>query len=248
MELAVVAGGGGTHFINEEVEPFDGLDVVFTPGDIPHCWKFDKDLCPPDGMVDDCCCQFNPSLLTGLARLYPEFGPMVDFFTSLRQSIQITGDTARRIKEMIDSMGLLSEMREVMLILEIFALIFETQEFRTIGMPMPVPSKDNRATGRLHLIDRIISENYDRKITLGEVASALGMSPTAFCNAFKAMAGTTFYRYLTDYRMRIASRLLRDTRLNVSEIGYRTGYPDVAHFTRAFTAHFHLTPTSFRNQ
>lgn len=248
MELAILRGGGGMRLTNDGEENFGLLDVVFTPGDMPHCWKFDAEKCPPNGLVDDWSCQFPASLLTGLAQLYPEFAPMAQFFTSLRHAIQITGESARHVAERFNALWKESDIRQVLILLDIFTVIYERKEFRTIGMPLSADIKKSRTGARLHIIDKIISENYGQKITLNDMALAVGMSPTSFCNAFKAMTATTFNKYLTDYRMRVASRLLRDTDLNISEIGYQVGYPDVAHFSRAFSARFNISPSRFRNQ
>lgn len=247
MELTVIKGGGGTRIVNDIKEKFGSLDVIFSPCDTPHCWIFDPAECQPGGMVDDGCCQFNPSLLSGLSQLYPEFTPMTDFFSSLRQAIQLTGDTALYIAGRFDTILDLSGMRQVLALLDIFTMIYEKREYRTIGMPLPPDVNASRPRVRLHLIDRIIAENYNRRITLSEISAAVGMSPTSFCNSFKAMTGTTFNRYLTDYRMRIASQLLTDTTLNISQIGYQVGYSDVAHFTRSFTARFRMPPSAFRH-
>lgn len=248
MELAVLRNGGGMRTVNGTTESFGSLDIAFIPSDMPHCWTFDPLECPSDGIIDDSCCQFAPSLLTELPLLYREFRGMAEFFKSLRQAIQITGDTARFIADAFPRLRTMPEPRQVLTILDIFLKIYESREFRVIGMPLTGNAREIRTNSRLHLINRIISEEYAGKITLGGVAAAVGMSPTAFCNAFKAMTGTTFNRYLTDYRMRIAARLLHETDLNIGEISYRVGYADGAHFTRAFTEFYKTTPTAFRSK
>lgn len=246
MELALLRGGGGVRIINGEEEPFGDIDIVFTPGNIPHCWKFDADKCPTDGMIHDMCCQFHPSLLSGLMHLYPEFAPVTNFFTSLRQAICITGLTARYVCDKFDRIMTLPEHRQVLEIIDILSIVYERKEFRTIGMPVTAEVVSSQSKLPLHFIDNLIADNYHRKLTLKEVAHAAGMSPTSFCNVFKRTTSTTFKKYLTDYRMRIALRLLHDTSLNISEIAYRTGYTDAAHFTRAFLANTGKTPSDCR--
>jgi AraC-like DNA-binding protein len=49
-------------------------------------------------------------------------------------------------------------------------------------------------------------------------------------------------------RFRAASRLLQNAGMTVTDIGYRMGYSDVAHFARAFQRMAGVTPKVYRQQ
>ena len=45
--------------------------------------------------------------------------------------------------------------------------------------------------------------------------------------------------------MEQAARLLREGKVNISQIADRVGYADQAHFSTAFKAHFGLSPSEY---
>ncbi|HZS59713.1 MAG TPA: AraC family transcriptional regulator [Gemmatimonadaceae bacterium] len=86
--------------------------------------------------------------------------------------------------------------------------------------------------------------------TLATLASAAGMSRSAFAARFKALLDETPMEYLTRWRMQTAGRLLSDLTWNpkYSAVAQSVGYRHGAAFTRAFERVFGVSPHSWRNQ
>lgn len=84
-------------------------------------------------------------------------------------------------------------------------------------------------------------------ITLSEAAEVMNISVSHFCRIFKRDFSTSFYQYLTTYRIHQAKVLLSSTNLTVNQVadavGYENGY---THFYRAFQSREHLTPYEFK--
>lgn len=246
MELMAITDGGGKCIVNESSYDFQDFDVAFVPGGIPHCWILDPMLCKNNGIIDDCCCQFSKSFLVQTGTLMSELKSMTDFYLGLRQAIRITGDSAQHVITTFHNFKLYSEGHQVIMFLELLNSIYEKGEYHLMGLPCPDNNHISRTRMRFQIINKLITENYGRKITLSEAAAAVDMNPTAFCNAFKAATCVTFNTYLTTYRMQIAVRLLTTTMLNVSEIAYKVGFGDFSHFTRTFTRYYGMSPTEYR--
>ena len=60
------------------------------------------------------------------------------------------------------------------------------------------------------------------------------VSRTVLVDRFNQMLGRPPIRYLTEWRLSLASGLLRTTDLGVAEIGARVGYTSEEAFSRAF--------------
>ena len=71
------------------------------------------------------------------------------------------------------------------------------------------------------------------------------MNKSAFCVFFKKMTGKTFVRYLNEYRVELACRLLAKGEMTVAEICYATGFGDVPYFHRTFKRITGTTPGSY---
>jgi AraC-like DNA-binding protein len=93
---------------------------------------------------------------------------------------------------------------------------------------------------------RAMHDAVERPWTLATLASAAGMSRSAFAPRFKALLGETPLEYLTRWRMQTAGRLLRDGRLKMSAVAAAVGYQAEGAFTRAFRRVHGASPSEYR--
>ena len=100
-------------------------------------------------------------------------------------------------------------------------------------------------TDTLHKIVQYLKDNYDRKITLDDVAAHVYLSRSYVSSIFKKEMGITIYRYIAKLRMNAAITLLNTSNYNVNEISEFVGYNDRRTFTEAFKKHFGISPTHF---
>jgi AraC-like DNA-binding protein len=82
--------------------------------------------------------------------------------------------------------------------------------------------------------------------TLGELAKAVGMSRTSFALRFKAVVGVAPLAYLTQWRMHLAERDLRQSDVPVSGLAFRLGYASESAFSTAFKRVKGVAPRSYR--
>lgn len=67
-----------------------------------------------------------------------------------------------------------------------------------------------------------------------EIAAYMRLSYKYLCTVFKQKTGLSINQYHTRLRINEAARLLRETSLNVSEVGYAVGYRDPLYFSGVF--------------
>ena len=91
-----------------------------------------------------------------------------------------------------------------------------------------------------------MNQNFDKPITLNEVARLANMSDAAFSRFFKQRTGNTFIDSLTEIRLGHASRMLIDTTQSVAEIAYHCGFNNISNFNRIFKKKKSCTPKDFR--
>ena len=82
---------------------------------------------------------------------------------------------------------------------------------------------------------------------LGELAKACAMSRTTFASHFRTVAGVAPLTYLTEWRMRLAERALRDEATPVAVVGQSLGYTSESAFSTAFKRVTGLSPKAYRN-
>lgn len=93
---------------------------------------------------------------------------------------------------------------------------------------------------------RFIRDNYDKEITLSEMANVSGLSTKYFCAFFKQMTEKTPVEYLNMYRIERAARALLGTDMSITEIAYSNGFNDLSYFIKTFKSFKNCTPKAYR--
>ena len=87
---------------------------------------------------------------------------------------------------------------------------------------------------KLNTVFAYVEKNYDRKISLKEVASMINFSCSYFSRYFKKATGRTFKDYLNFVRICEVEKLILSGRMNVSQAAYETGFHNISSFNRVF--------------
>ena len=90
--------------------------------------------------------------------------------------------------------------------------------------------------------------NYTQKITIAELTQLYHINRTSLAERFQQVVGVPIMTYLIELRIKIASSLLRDSLIPVTEVTERVGFKDIAHFNRMFRKYTSFSPTEYRQQ
>ena len=93
---------------------------------------------------------------------------------------------------------------------------------------------------------RFIERNCLRPLTLGEVAKAVGRTPSHVTSALKRATGQSAVEWIVSGRMAEARRLLLHSDEMIDVISERVGYADPTHFIRMFRRAHGSTPAQWR--
>ena len=93
-----------------------------------------------------------------------------------------------------------------------------------------------------------IKQNYNRYISIGELADMLCLCPDHFSRIFKKTTGKTPMLFITDYRITESMKLLSRSELSVEEIAQNTGFQNAAYFNRVFKQKMKMTPLGYRKK
>jgi AraC-like DNA-binding protein len=105
-----------------------------------------------------------------------------------------------------------------------------------------------RHASALRKAERFIWENYTRKISLGEIAGAAGLSAPYFSTIFKEEMGENLSAYLNRLRVEKAGHMLTETALTLSEIASSCGFEDQSWFSKIFKSYAGISPGKYRGQ
>lgn len=104
--------------------------------------------------------------------------------------------------------------------------------------------------GHDYITDAIffMSHNYDRELTVKDVADSVNLERVYFSKLFHSKTGVTPIKWLTNHRMEKAASLLLHSGLKISEIARSVGYDDQLYFSRVFSMKFGKPPKAYRTE
>lgn len=116
---------------------------------------------------------------------------------------------------------------------------------KTDPASVKLPSDD---VERVRAAKTILGKNLDAPPRLPDLARAVGTSHTQLNRGFKMIYGTSVFGYLRRMRLEEAGCLLQKGHMNVTEAAIAVGYNSISSFSRAFSAHFGVTPLTYLKQ
>ena len=93
-----------------------------------------------------------------------------------------------------------------------------------------------------------LQENMYKPLRLTDVAKFLNLSPAHLSRIFKAESDRTIVEYLTYIRMEKAKAMLKDVKLNMTDVGLQCGFTDLNYFSRIFKKMNGYSPSEYRRK
>ena len=93
-----------------------------------------------------------------------------------------------------------------------------------------------------------IEKNYEKRITVDELASLLALSRRNLERRFKKATSNTTIEYIQRVKIEVAKQSLESSRENVNEVMYKVGYTDSKAFRDTFRKITGLSPVQYKNR
>jgi len=236
FEIIFVEKSYGIRLMGNHIGNFTDGDLMFISPNLPHVWRNDKNFYEgnKDLFVDVYVIQFlEDALMKGFFDL-PEFTHVKKLFIRGQQGVLIRGRDHRRISELIKSVYHASGIERLILFLRTLETIAKTPDFEllsSIGYANAITTTD---TERINTVMSFLMENYAREINVQEIADLVSLNKSSFCRYFKSRTHKTCSQFLNEIRIAHACKLLLNSNMTISEIGYEIGYNNISHFNRQF--------------
>ena len=144
-------------------------------------------------------------------------------------------------------------------IIECFDEIFESNKsasiytvssvYRLVGLLYEralLKMKEKSESAFIQRVSAYFYEHIAEEIDMDRLSALFGYTKSHFCRKFKAATGVSSMEYLGAYRLDVASKLLKSTDMQISEIAEKCGFSDSNYFSRSFRARYDLSPREYR--
>lgn len=241
----IMNAGGAQRVIGDHISEIGDLELVLVGSNLQHAW-FTHHMKRKD--VLEITIQFHKDLFSSGFLKRNQMSFIRGMLEKSRRGILFSQDTVREIMPRIIDLNRKLGFDSV---LEFMSLLHDL----SVSSDMQLLS-DSTFNGqnqyayssrRIESAMDFMNRNFDKPISLAEVARLNNMTETAFSRFFKNQTGMTFVDVLTEKRLGHVSRMLIETSLPVSEIADKCGYNNMANFNRIFKKKKGFTPREFRD-
>lgn len=237
-------GNGLRRIVGDSVETVGEYDLVLiSTTELEHVWE-QGDCTSED--IREITIQFDPHFFDSLIDTN-QFDRVKAMLDKGRNGLCFPINAIMKVYFLLDN---LPESKGFYAVTQFLTLLYElsffTDEARELSSSSFAKINLQANSRRVLKVQQYIDEHFQDEIHLNQLASIVGMTPTAFSRFFKQRTGKKLSDYVIDIRLGHASRLLVDTTMSVAEICYDCGFNNLSNFNRIFKRKKNCSPSEFR--
>lgn len=244
VELIYVKGGTGKRHIGRHLSYFNDGDLVLMGAYLPHYGFTDR----LTGNSSETVVQFKQDFLGESFFNIPEMNGIKQLLELSKKGMAFHGKTKDAVGKKIEQLAHADQFGRLMGLISILNDLHRSEEYSLLnadGVAMTVDTKDNE---RMNEVYSYIRNNFKEHISLDEIADEINMTVPAFCRYFKKSSRKTFTKFVNEYRVVHASKLLAETSLPITEVSFESGFNNFSHFNKSFKEFTGKSPSSYRKE
>src|SRR5687768_437892 len=242
LELVYIKSGSGKKVIGDTIDEFHTGDIVLVGSALPHKWICDNNDQSPSSIV----AYFNKDAFSEGFYALKESQKLANLFAKAGRGLNITGSTRQIVGAKMERLAKKSGLKKIIGLMEILHIISVSKEVDYITYDNNTSRSNDSGVDRLAEVYHYIAENFQKDISLHEIASIASLTEPAFCRLFKKRTAKSFVEYVNEIRISAACKDLQDTDLNVSAIYSRCGFKTISNFNKSFKKVTGFSPKEYR--
>lgn len=234
---------GAKRVIGDHIDEITDLELVLVGPNLPHVWQTYK--CK-SREIKEITIQFHKDLFD---EKFLRRNQMNFINKMLERSARGILFSRQTIEQINPRLIILSQKEGFDSVLELLSILHDLSISRNMQTLSDATFSNAEFSYNSRRIDKAfeyMNQNFQKNITLNEIAKVVNMTEVSFSRFFKAKTGITYIESLLELRLGHASRLLIDTSQSVSEIAFNCGFNNISNFNRLFKKKKKCTPKAFR--
>lgn len=244
IELVFVNQGSGKRQIGSHISYYRDGDLILIGSNLPHC-GFTDNL---TNLERETVIQLNPQFLGEAFFNLPEIKGIKNLLERAKKGIVFQGKDKQQIGDKIEELDKKDSFARFLGLLEILKLLEKATNYKILnaeGFILETAAQDN---DRINIIFNVVKEEYQRSIRLEEIAGKVSLTVPAFCRYFKKITGKTFTRFVNEYRLAHAAKLLHEKQISITDVCFECGFNNFSHFNKQFKSFTGKSPSDYRNE
>jgi len=243
-ELNFITGASGAkRIVGFHMSEISDPELVFVGGNLPHAWFTHH--CT-SGIIHEITIQFHKDLFDDKFLGRNQLGSIKTLLQRSVQGILFSPETTLHVSPRLESLTNRKGFDSVLELMSVLHELSVSLDMQVLSSASPIEGGLDLKSRRLDKVFDFIRNNYDKDISLNDVAGIVNMPEVSFSRFIKKRTGRTFIESLNDIRLGHATRMLINTTQTIAEISYRCGFNNLSYFNRIFKRRNGCTPSKFR--
>ncbi len=240
-EIVYIKAGSGTRCVGTHISNYYNGELIMLGPNLPH-QPFSNDETPDN---EEVVIQFKHRFFTQELISLPEAQAIAALLKRSEQGISFSQETKKEVAEHLDDMVSSPPLKKLLLLVELLQMLATATSYTLLqanSMALEIKSNDHQ---RMNLIYEFVTKNFQKNVSIEELANICSLTTPSFCRFFKKITGKTFVNFLNEYRILKAQELLSKRNLSLAEVIEKCGFNDMAYFSKLFKKYTGYAPTTY---
>lgn len=239
LELTYIVESRGMRYVGNNISDFHPGDLILLGSNLPHCWINEE---PNTSRSQAIVIQWHVELFQTL----PEFTEIRALLQRANRGLKFSPKNPEATFRSLEELTNQNPIRRLLMLTDVLHELATNASATQLAGDSYDSDLSSTTNNRIETIQNYVRSNYTTKIKLADISNELNMTEQAFSRFFSKVMNRPFFVFLNEYRCNIASRLLLETDLQVTEIAFKCGYESLPFFYQQFRKFKEHSPKGFR--
>ena len=240
----IINAKGARRIVGDHIDQIDDLELVLIGPNLSHAW-FTHNC--KSGEIKEITIQWHKDLFDEKFLRRNQLSFIRKMFEFSSKGILFSKEAIQTIYPRIVTLNQKTGFDSVMALINILHDLSTSRNLRTLSeASFNSEMQLNFNSRRIEKAFEYMNKNYDKLITLKDMAKLVNMTEVSFSRFIKKRTGISFIDSLNEIRLGHASRILIDTTNSIAEVSYSCGFNNISNFNRLFKKKKGSTPKEFR--
>lgn len=244
LQISFVKQGQGTLIVGNTIHKYLPGSIFVFGSNVPHVFKSDGEYESPSHMLS---VFFSSTTLTHYLLELNELQSLSSFFKDAEMGFEVTQHKTEIIR-VIEKLKTEKQLNRFLLFFRLLDLLNKAPK-ESLSSFVPLKKYTDNEGRRMSSVFKYTVKNFNKPITLEEIAQEAAMTKNAFCKYFKKHTKKTYVQFLTELRIEKACQLMRSQKeLTMAEVAELSGFQNISNFNRRFKVLKQKTPREFKQE
>ena len=250
IELIHIEQGSGTQFVGDNIRNFQSGDLLLIGPNLPHYWRCDEKYFHRGSQLyaQATVVHFSEDIFGKSFLGLPENKSIRDLLVKARLGMKILGEGTDKVKALLHELLNQTNGNPVISLMQILETLAHCEEINVLSNTQYQNEYDQYDTDRINHIYQYSISNFQKKISIEEIAEVANISPHSFCRYFKSRSRKTYSQFLLELRIGHACKLLSESRIPVAQVCFESGFYNFANFNKYFKLHTGKSPMQYQKE